>query len=382
MKKGAFYSGNYPNYFAQIGIGEEEISRRIDEIYQTLFYGSREERLYHPVEPNLGYLIDTGNLDVRTEGMSYGMMISVQLNRKEEFDRIWNWVYTNMYLTEGCHKGFFCWSNAPDGSKNASGPASDGEEFFAMALLFASHRWGDGEGVFHYSRHALDLLHAMIRSEAEGEHGRGMFDLSNHLIRFIVEVDFSDPSYHLPHFYELFGEWANPQDRGFYKEAAKCSRAYLHKACHPITGLNAEYADYDGIPVPQNEYMEERHDWYYSDAYRTIMNIALDHIWFDADDWQREAGKKLLSFYCDRLGEDNWDTVPLPDGTLTEEKARHPVAVIAANATAGILSGDENGRACIRKFYETPLRTGERRYYDNLLYLFAFLMLGGRYRIY
>lgn len=34
------------------------------------------------------------------------------------------------------------------------GTAPDGEEYFAMALFLASGRWGDGEGVYEYSRHA------------------------------------------------------------------------------------------------------------------------------------------------------------------------------------------------------------------------------------
>ena len=45
--------------------------------------------IYYPVGDDMGYLTDTGNNDARTEGMSYGMMMCVQLNMKEEFDRIW-----------------------------------------------------------------------------------------------------------------------------------------------------------------------------------------------------------------------------------------------------------------------------------------------------
>ena len=37
------------------------------------------------------YILDTGNNDVRSEGMSYGMMICVQTNHKTEFDKIWKW---------------------------------------------------------------------------------------------------------------------------------------------------------------------------------------------------------------------------------------------------------------------------------------------------
>jgi len=52
------------------------------------------------------------------------------------------------------------------------------------------------------------------------------------------------------------------------------------------------------------------------------------------------------------------------------------------NAQAGLLVQNEHALACVRKFWNTPLRTGNRRYYDNCLYFFAFLALSGNYRIY
>ena len=60
----------YRNMFAEIGISQEEIDRRLKEIVQTFFYGSEEERIYHPVGEDMGYLMDTGNYDARTEVMS------------------------------------------------------------------------------------------------------------------------------------------------------------------------------------------------------------------------------------------------------------------------------------------------------------------------
>ena len=62
-----------------------------------------------------------------------------------------------------------------------------------------------------------------------------------------------------------------------------------------------------------------RHDWYYSDAYRTIANIGMDHLWFDADPWQTENANKLQQFYCEEQAE-HWDGVFLTDGTRLEEK--------------------------------------------------------------
>lgn len=378
--KGSFYTGEYRNVFAECGYSKEEIDKKVNDAFETVFHGDAMERFYHEAGEDMAYMEDTGNHDARTEGMSYAMMVCVQLDKKEEFDRIWKWVKTYMWIDSGDNKGYFAWSCGLDGTRNSEGSAPDGEEFFAMSLFFASNRWGDGEGIFHYSAEAKAILHECVHKGEPGHPGRPMWEPSNKLIKFIVEMDFSDPSYHLPHFYELFALWANEEDKQFWLDAAQASRDYLHLACHKDTGLSAEYADYDGTPHKGHEEIFGRHDWYYSDAYRTIANIALDWSWFGKDSWQIENANKLQRFYCEDQ-KDNWDGVFLIDGTVLEEKALHPVAIIAVNAQASLAGNTEYAKECVKKFWETPLRTGERRYYDNFLYLFAVLALSGKYRI-
>ncbi|MDE6846527.1 MAG: xylanase [Lachnospiraceae bacterium] len=380
---GAYESGSYRNVFQEAGYDVQEIERRKENIFQTLFYGEEDERIYHPVGNDMGYIEDTGNHDVRTEGMSYGMMMCVQMNKKEEFDRLWKWAKTYMFLTEGDNAGYFAWSCQVNGKKNAYGAAPDGEEYFAMALFFASHRWGDGDGIFHYAHEAQTLLHTCIHKGEDGKGGRAMWDTGNKLIRFIAEADFTDPSYHLPHFYELFGMWALEEDREFFREAAKASREYLKRACHPITGLSAEYAEYDGTPY-NKDYTRwgGRHDWYYSDAYRTIANIALDYAWFAKDEWEVMQVNRFHQFFCETLAPQERAKVYEIDGTVLEQDALHPIAIIATNAQAALISSTGNAHACIRQFWETDLRQGDRRYYDNCLYFLAFLALSGNYKVY
>ncbi|MMZ69115.1 Reducing end xylose-releasing exo-oligoxylanase [compost metagenome] len=48
---------------------------------------------------------------------------------------------------------------------------------------------------------------------------------------------------------------------------------------------------------------------------------------------------------------------------------------------ASLATEGANARASVELFWNTPLRTGDRRYYDNCLYFFALLALSGRYRI-
>ena len=110
MSAGAYKTGRYRNVFAEIGISEEDITRKIKESFQTVFYGNDDERFFHTVGDDMGYFEDTGNNDARTEGMSDRMMVCVQMDWKEEFDRFWLWAKTYMYNDEGFHKGYFGWS--------------------------------------------------------------------------------------------------------------------------------------------------------------------------------------------------------------------------------------------------------------------------------
>ena len=40
------------------------------------------------------------------------MMIAVQMNKKDEFDALWNWAMTHMYISDPAHPsyGYFSWS--------------------------------------------------------------------------------------------------------------------------------------------------------------------------------------------------------------------------------------------------------------------------------
>lgn len=382
---GAFQTGIYRNVFAEIGKSREEIEERLKQIVQTFFFGSEEERIYHAVGDDMGYLEDTGNHDARTEGMSYGMMMCVQLDKKEEFDRIWKWAKTYMYMEEGENEGYFAWSCQVDGTKNAWGPAPDGEEFFAMALFFAAHRWGNGEGIFNYEREAKNILRACVHKGSGGRPGCPMWSRDNHQILFVPGADFTDPSYHLPHFYELFALWADEEDRAFWKEATQASRRYLAKACHPVTGLNPEYGEFDGSPYERKlGWTDEKHCNFYSDAYRTAANIGLDMEWFGVDDGQAAAPLRMMRFL--RTDLEAARCVFAVDGTPLAQTVLHPVGLLAACAQSALSvpadsSGWETAKQWVEWFWNQPLRTGGRRYYDNCLYLFAFLALSGKYRI-
>ena len=118
-----------------------------------------------------------------------------------------------------------------------------------------------------------------------------MWNNGNKLIKFVPGVEFTDPSYHLPHFYELFSLWSNEEDREFWKEAAENSREYLKKACNNETGLAPEYSYYDGKP-----FKHDNRERYYSDAYRVAANIGLSHEWFGKGNFDTVIADKIQKF--------------------------------------------------------------------------------------
>ena len=85
---GAYYTGNYESPFKTIlGKTDEEIQKKMDDLWNHYFKGDNNSKVYYD-KGNEAYIKDINNNDVRSEGMSYGMMIAVQTNHKEEFDKL------------------------------------------------------------------------------------------------------------------------------------------------------------------------------------------------------------------------------------------------------------------------------------------------------
>lgn len=370
---------SYRNLFSELlGKSDAEIAAKVDRGFQQLFYGrDKNERVYYPVGEDMAYIADVGNGDVRSEGMSYGMMIAVQMNRREEFDRLWKWAKTYMYHAEGPRRGYFAWQCAFDGKQIDPGTASDGEEWIATALFFAAQRWGSGEGIFDYANEAQALLHDMLHKPSEGEF-IAIFDREQKQVVFVPNIHaghFTDPSYHVPAFYELWARWSNSaDDRVFWKDAAKTSREFFRRAAHPRTGLMPEYAHFDGRPYTETNFGPGKGDFRY-DAWRTPANVALDYAWWSADPWQVEQSNRVLRFFAAQ-GPNPPHLYTLEGKPLTDDGS---VGLIAMAAVAGLAADPEIARVFVQKLWDAEIPTGRWRYYSGLLYQLALLQVSGRF---
>ena len=113
-------------FVSLLGKSEEEVNERIEKIWEHFFtpadlscYEAGDEKsVYYEGPDGTAFILDTGNNDVRTEGMSYGMMICVQLDHREQFDKLWKWAKRYMaFSSDSAWDGYFCWQCKSDGTK-------------------------------------------------------------------------------------------------------------------------------------------------------------------------------------------------------------------------------------------------------------------------
>ena len=387
--KGAFATRRYRNLFAELGYKQKDIDKKLKSVFESVFYGP--DKVYFEVGDSMAYISDIKNHDVRTEGMSYGLMIAVQFDRKDIFDRLWRWGKKYMQHQEGPLKGYFAWSCKTDGTRNAQGPASDGELYYVTSLIFASNRWGNSTGI-NYLAEAQNILDCSMQKIGM-ERVAPLINLEHQLITFTPDPfggRFTDPSYHIPAFYEVWARWAEDGRSEFWRVCARKSREYLHKSIHPVTGLNPDYNNYDGTLLGSKRVIG---DAFRFDSWRVPMNIALDYSWACADrKWQQEYGNKIQNFFYSQGIDSFVDQYNVDGTTVTElldaggyKKLRHSLGLVATTAAVSLVCTHDKSREFVDRLWNAkhvPYDDGYfDAYYDGLLRLFAFMHLSGNYRI-
>ena len=444
--EGAYKTKQYRNLFAEAGRTPQEIQSKLDRAFQQLFHGDAlSERVYFEAGSNangpLGYITDWANNDARSEGMSYGMMIAVQMDKKREFDALWNWSNTYMLITDpkNPNVGYYAWSMNTDGTPRSTGPAPDGEEYYAMALLFAARRWGNGQGIYNYQKEADRILHVMrhhpvltatgpfrihpedkpfsfdptkqgspnnnertqaqtnVNIELKGqgktppppfkwpggfkprpESAGPMVEEAHNMIRFIPDVGTgsTDASYHLPAFYELFSRWGPQEDREFWAKAADVSRELFCKVVGPKTGLSPDRNHFDMSPIINQK--GEPLPFSY-DSWRTASNWSVDFNWWRKDGRQTELSDRIQKFL---VGE---GISTFPDQYTLDGKplsTRHSTGMVAATTVASLAATPgPNAKAFVEELWRTPIPVGDQRYFDGMLYIMSMLHCSGNFRI-
>jgi oligosaccharide reducing-end xylanase len=399
--KGYFKTKKYRNYFKDYGHTDKEASEKIEKTFQQLFYGDTAHATAFEAGKNengpLMYVTDVPHYDIRTEGMSYGMMICVQLNKKKEFDAIWNYCMTYMYISDKAHpsEGYFSWHLKRDGKAMDETPAPDGEQWYAMSLYFAANRWGNGKGIYDYHSWADKILTAIRHREVKtgntmnGPRTLGsMINEEHKIIKFVPDVtrgSFTDVSYHLPAFYELFARWGPKEDRSFWAAAADTSRNFFSKATDPVTGLAPDQSNFDGTPMVRKSPRGEFKSNFSFDSWRSQSNWAVDWVWWQKDPREQQLSDRILTFFASKGMNEYGDQYMLNgDPVKTRAGMHHSGGLIATNGASAMAATKPE----IRKEFIEALWNQEiphdwiERYYDSLLYIMSLMHVSGNYRIY
>jgi oligosaccharide reducing-end xylanase len=188
--------------------------------------------------------------------------------------------------------------------------------------------------------------------------------------------NFTDPSYHLPAFYELWARWGPVEDRQFWAEAAAASRSFFPKTANAATGLAPAYANFDGTPhatrFPQSAIFG-------FDSWRTASNWSVDWSWWQKSPEEQELSDRIQAFFAAQGISDYGDVYTL-DGK--EIEARHSTGLVATNAVASLAATDtKRSRQFVEALWNAPIPSGQQRYYDGMLYIMSLMHAGGRFRI-
>ena len=193
---------------------------------------------------------------------------------------------------------------------------------------------------------------------------------------------YSDPSYCLPAFLDLWAEKADAKN-DFWREAADKARWLLEASQDSVTGLYPDYCLFDGKPYrrPNFDYNTDRYQY---DAIRCPMNVGMDYyLTGKAKDAQRTMMRRLLTFFKNegfKGGQFNLDGTE-PTGTYTEGMA----GANAVGAFALADSDSEEDRALAREYvqrlWDVQPPTGKWRYYVGMVYFLSMLHVSGHFNI-
>ncbi|MBN1648425.1 MAG: hypothetical protein JW874_10350 [Spirochaetales bacterium] len=361
-----------------------------------------------PGDSTMAYILDDYSDEIRSEGMSYGMMIFVQMNDSTRFAKLWKLAKNKMQFgANDKFGGFFHWRLYGSGDKflqkkGSIGMASDGELYMAAALIMAYNRWG----ITQYKTDATDLILKMI-NYSSSDNNETSFFYSNYYVKHWPEnastTVTTNPSYHLPAFFQQFISFLPSTYQSAklkYANIRDASRAFLKKCLEKSTyRLPPDVSDTNGVGKNWgNDGKEFAHD-----AWRVAMNITLDADWYGTQTygktWLEDYARKFCDFFESKNSsgkrdyKDQWYT----DGTKYKVQDGHKLGHVAMNAMVACLIPDYMGmksmqaKRYMQELWDINVNSTDQsyrnkysldNYYNVCLYTFAMLWATGHYRVY
>ena len=345
-----------------------------------------------PQDASMAFIWAADSDDVRSEGMSYGMMIAVQMNMQTQFDRLWKFAKTYMQFpgTSGttAWRYYFRWQGTVNRSSATSwtvtfatrpAPRPTATSTSPPRSISAHRRWGSAGrqqlqagGRQHRRRDAAQRIHA--------SDGRGpIIHASQNMPVFYPQGasgNFTDPSYHLPAFYELFAANGAAGDAARWRTVATTSRAFFVTSAHATTGLHPDYATFAGAPT--TAMAGDGHNDFGYDAWRVVMNMAVDYVWGSGDSREKTQIEKYHTFFNAYLQNGNI-TQSLFTVSGGNASGGGSTALTATLAAGAMVSATSNRASYVNNLWNIAQQSGTYRYYQECVYLLGLLNVSGRF---
>ncbi|MEO8534324.1 MAG: glycosyl hydrolase family 8 [Flavobacterium sp.] len=300
-----------------------------------------------------------------SEGIGYGMLLSVYAADKSLFDGLWLYYKDNVNSN-----GVMNWKiNGCSGINGANG-ATDAELDAAFALIVADFQWGNTNNI-NYKNDAKTLIAAIKNHEVEAN-------------TFVLKPgdqfggsQITNPSYFSPAYYRAFGNFTN--DTAFWNSVTVKSYTVINNNLtqnNAVGGLVSDWCQESGAYSSQAGGYKNGGKTYNYDAARTPWRIAVDYVWYGNAD-AKTYSKKSSDFVRVNLGgSSNIKDGYNQDGTLNGQW--HNATFVGAFACAAMAGENQ---AHLNASYTDLNQLNEPNSYFNqtLKTLYMFLLTGNFY---
>jgi len=383
---------SYPNAFKTfLNVSDAEVSTRLDDAFNQLFLSTGfEETIYYQWQTSDEYFIqDVLHGDIRTEGMGLALIITLELDRQTEFDRLWRYAKAEMLQKNaGPGRGYYR-SRCDD---DPITPCLDtyGMQHFALALILANRYWANSASAPGYAEDALALLEVLKNGDGTP------FDPATHLVReqpMLAATDYTRTALEMPAAYDL---WYQATGDVFWRDAATAARRHLVRSAHGKTGLWPIRSNTsNGAPASSAGFVSPG---YTAQGYRTQLNLALDAAWGTAGADQAAVADRLLAFFDQASNNHDLTSyganftvdgaLTLDDGVTLDPDAPVPsqalISVNGALVIAASATTDANRQLrhdFVNAVWQQDIPSGKNRYYEGLLYMMSMLIMGGQLQV-
>lgn len=299
------------------------------------------------------------NYDTVSEGLGYGMLLSVYFGEQQLFDDLYR--YVKSYFNSNGLMGWRIDSNGSIVGTGGKDAATDADEDIAVSLVFAHKKWGSG-GSINYESEAKTYIKNIYNKMVE----QGTYVLKPG--DTFGGSSCTNPSYFAPAWYRIFADFSG--NSGWNKVADKCYEIVdnINKQNNG-TGLIPDWCDSNGMKASGQGY-----DFSY-DAIRYQLRAAIDYSWYGTQ--KAKASCDKISGFFKNIGVAN-----IKDGYTITGKATQSYlsATFASCVAAAAMTGSDSTYAkdaynqCINK-----KESGSYSYFGNTLRMMALLYTTGNF---